>query len=148
VRVDAAVRDEPQQVDVATALARPCEGRSEREALEERPVLDRLAHAHEVLVQDAARPDREVAHLGIAHLPVREPDGGTGGRELRVGIALEEAVEDGSLGQLHGVPGPRRREAPAIEDHERYELDRRDAIRQVSVKDVTSSDAPGLTDPP
>ena len=35
VRVDAAVGDEPEQVDVAAALLRPPEGAGERRALEE-----------------------------------------------------------------------------------------------------------------
>ncbi len=44
VRVDAAVRHEPEQVDVAAALARTPERRDERGVLRERSVRDSLIH--------------------------------------------------------------------------------------------------------
>ena len=70
VRVDASVGDEAEQVDVPAALERPAQGR----ALEERAVLDRLVHAHQVLEEDPAGADRQMADLGVAHLAGREAD--------------------------------------------------------------------------
>jgi hypothetical protein len=45
VRVDAAVRDEPEQVDVAAPLTRAPEGAEERLIFEERPTRDRPVDA-------------------------------------------------------------------------------------------------------
>ena len=75
VRVDAAVRDEPQQMDVGAALGRAPERRDERLVLEERPVLDGRADAHEVLEQDPAGAQGQVADLRVAHLARWQPDG-------------------------------------------------------------------------
>ena len=50
VGMDAAVGDETEQVRPLSAL----EGRPQRGVLEEGAVLDRLVHAHEVLVEDPA----------------------------------------------------------------------------------------------
>ena len=55
VRVDAAVRDEPEQVHVPAALTRALEGADERRVLEERAVADRDVHALEILEEDPAR---------------------------------------------------------------------------------------------
>ena len=114
VRVDATVRDEAEEVDVLAALERAAEDG----VLEERAVLDRLVHAHEVLEQDPPRADRQVTDLGVAHLAVREPDGGARRFELRVREFAPEPVEDGRVGELDGVPGPWRRDPPAVEDDE------------------------------
>jgi hypothetical protein len=53
----------------------PLERGLQRRVLEEGSVLDRLVHAHEVLEEDAARTDREMADLRVPHLSVRQPDG-------------------------------------------------------------------------
>ena len=118
VRVDAAVGDEPEQVDAVAALERRAE---ERRVLEERAVLDRLVHAHQVLVEDPAGADRQVADLGVAHLAGRQADRLAGGVERRVRVLGPEPVEDGRVGELDGVARAGRRAAPAVEDDERYE---------------------------
>ena len=117
VRVDAAVRDEAEQVDVLAAFERAAEDG----VLEERAVFDRSVHAHEILQEDAAGADRQVADLGVAHLAVREPDGGARRFELRMREVAPEPIEDGRVGELDGVPGAGRRDPPAVEDDERYE---------------------------
>ncbi len=76
MRVDAAVRDETEEVHVAAPRRSPPKRIDERLVLEERTVLDRLAHPHEVLEEDAARADREVTDLGVPHLAVGEADCG------------------------------------------------------------------------
>ena len=50
--MDAAGRDEPEQVHVAAALLRAVEGTVERRKVEERTALDRARDPHEVLEQD------------------------------------------------------------------------------------------------
>ena len=142
VRVDAAVRDEPEQVDVRAALLRPLERADKRGVLEERAVRDRTVHPLEVLVEDSARADRQVTDLGVAHLAGRQPDRLSGSLERRVRVAGPERVEHRRLGELDRIPRPRRRAAPAVEDHERYEWESRAAAWQIAVNDSTSSEAP------
>ena len=51
--------------------SRAPERAEERVVLEERAVLDGAVHAHEVLEEDPARADRQVADLGVPHLARR-----------------------------------------------------------------------------
>src|SRR5215475_9798192 len=155
------VRDEPEQMDVLAPLERP----SERVVLEEFAGLDRLVHAYEVLEEDAARADREVADLGVPHLALRQADRLPRGLELRVRIVLPQPVEDRGVRQLDGVARPGGSDPPPVEDDEGYEGIRA-AVSHMALKDSTSRDAPptsapstsgcassapalsGLTDPP
>ncbi len=115
VRVDAAVRDEAEQVDAAAAVER----RNERPVLEERAVLDRLVHAHQVLVEPAARTDRQVADLGVAHLAGWQAGRLAGRLQRRVRELVPEPVEDRRVGLLDRIPRARRRTAPAVEHDQR-----------------------------
>src|SRR4029453_18229637 len=150
VRVDAAVRHEAEQVDVPLALVGPLERRHERLVLEERAVLDRLVDAHQVLEEDATRADREVADLRVPHLAGRQPHRLAGCPQRRMRVALPERVEDLRLRELDGVAGPRRRQAPAVEDDERDALPHASvaaAARQIDSKAIGSSDAPPTSAP-
>ena len=147
MRVDAAVGDEPEQVDVRAAVLRPLERPHEGGVLEERALLDRAVHALEILVEDAARANRQVADLGVAHLPLRKTNRSAGSVERRVGVAGPERVEDRRVGELDRVPGTRRRAAPPVEDDERYERESRAAVSQIAVNDSTSSEAPPTSAP-
>ncbi len=141
VRVDAAVRDEAEQVDVLAAFERAAEDG----VLEERAVLDRLVHADEVLEEDATGTDRQVADLGVAHLALREPDGGARRFELCVREIAPEPVEDGGVGELDSIPGAGRSDPPAVEDDERYERER--PASHIARKESTSSEAPPTSAP-
>ena len=161
VRVHAAVRDETEQMDALATLERATHSL----VLEEIAALDRPVHTHEILEEDAARADREVSHLGIAHLTVRQADGLTRGVELGVRVVVPEPVEDRSVRKLDRVARPGWRDSPTVEDDERYEGIRA-AASHIAVKEWTSRDAPptrapstsgcakspsalsGLTDPP
>ena len=123
MRVDAALRDEAEQMHGAPALLRALERGHQRRVLEERSVADGGVHALQVLEEDPARPDRQVPDLGVAHLTGREADGLTGCGERRVWELAPEAVEDRRARQLDGVAGTGRSAAPAIENDERYEVD-------------------------
>ena len=138
VRVDAAVRDETEEVNTIA----PLEGAAERVILEEGAVLDRLVHTHQILVEDAPGPDRQMADLRVPHLPRGESNRLAGGLEGRVRVLAPEPVEDGRVGELHGIPRPGRRAAPAVEDDERYE-----AASQIAAKDSTSREAPPTSAP-
>ena len=123
VRVDAALRDEAEQVDGAAALPRPLERSQERWVLVEGAVADGGVHALQILEEDPAGADRQVTDLGVAHLSGRQADRLAGGRERRVRVFAPEPVEDGRARQLDGVAGTGWRAAPPVEDDERYEVD-------------------------
>ena len=142
VRVDPAIRDETEQMHIGPALLRPLERADEGGVLEEGPVRDRAVHPLEVLVEDPARADRQMADLGVAHLSCGQPDRFAGGIEHRVRVARPEAVEHRRLGQLDPIPRAWGRAAPPVEDDERYERDSRAAVSQIAVNESTSSEAP------
>ena len=72
----------------------------------QRAVGDGLVDARQVLADDRAGAEVEVADLGVAHLPLGQPDRAAAGRQLRVRVARPEVVEDRRVGQLDGVAGP------------------------------------------
>ena len=146
VRMDAAVGDEAEQVHVSAPLARTAERRDERLVLEERAVGDRAVDALEVLVEHPAGADRQVPDLRVAHLPRRQPDRLARRGDSRVRILGPQPVEHGRRGELDGVPGTRRRAAPAVEDDERYERERA-AASHIATNESTSSDAPPTSAP-
>ena len=148
VAVHATAGDEPEQVDVAVALAGARERADERLVLEEGAVRDRRVHAHQVLEEDPPRADRQVAHLGVPHLTRWEPDGLGRRLELSVREALREPVEHGRRGKVDGIARPGRRDPPAVEDHQRDERDGQgDAARQIAANDSGSSEAPPTSAP-
>src|SRR5262245_28839731 len=138
--MDAAVGDEPEQVHVLAAV----ECSDQRRILEERAVLDRVVHTHQVLEQDAPGADRQVPDLRVPHLPVREADRLSRGLQRGVRVLAPQPVEDGRLRELDRVPRPGRGQPPPIEDDQRYE---RIAARQIAANDSTSSDAPPTSAP-
>ena len=78
VRVDAAVGDEAEEMNVGATLASPSERGHERLVREERAVGDRSVHALEILEQDPPGADREMPDLGVAHLPRGSPTASPG----------------------------------------------------------------------
>ncbi len=146
VRVNAAVGDESEQMDVPGALTRPLERATERLVLEERSGLDRAVHPHEVLVDDPPGADRQVPDLRVPHLAVREPDRQPGRASVVCGKRAPEVVEDRRVRELDRVPRPRRRATPAVEDDERYDWIRL-AVSHTDANDSSSSDAPPIKAP-
>ena len=119
--------------------------RAKRGVLEDRAVAHGQVDAHQVLEEHAARADRQVAHLRVPHLAVRKPDRLARRREGRVRERGPETVEHRCLGELDRISRAGRGEAPAVEDHERYE--REAAIRHRLEKDAASSEAPPTSAP-
>ena len=67
---------------------------------------------------DAARAEVGVPHLGVAHLPGRQPDGLARGFERAVGIPGQQALERRRLREGDGVLVALGADAPAVEDDE------------------------------
>ena len=112
VGVNAAVRHEPEQVDVSPTFASATERGDERLVLGERAVLDGAVHPDEVLEEDPARADREVPDLGVAHLSRRKADRLAGRGERPVRVSLQERVEHGRVRELDGIPRVRAVRSP------------------------------------
>ena len=151
MRVNAARRDEAEQVDLAVALLRAPERAEQRLVREEGTVLDGTADAHEVLEEDAARADREVPDLRVPHLAFGQADRRPGRAELRGRIPGHEVVEDGRSREVDGIARAGRRDPPAVEDHQRDERQpraaHRSAARQIAANDSASSEAPPTSAP-
>ncbi len=149
VRVHAAVGDEPRDVQHTAPAASGRERRLQRGVARERPVGHRIADAHQVLGDDAPRADVEMPDLGVAHLPLGQPDGTAGGDQRGVRIALPERVEDGRPRERHGVPGPVGRETEAVEHDERDGSGHQpaDAARAIAAKLPGSRQAPPTSAP-
>ena len=80
--VDAAVGDEADQVQApARARRAASQAATQRLVLEEGAVGDRVVDPRQVLLDDRAGAEVEVADLGVAHLPVGQPDVAARGRE-------------------------------------------------------------------
>ena len=113
-RVHAAFRDEPDEVH-ARGVAQRLE---QHLVLGQRPVLDRLVDAHEVLLDDRPRAEVEVADLRVAHLPLGQPYARAAGGQRGVVVLLPESVEHRRVGERDRVARPIRRQPPAVEDHQ------------------------------
>ena len=144
-RMDTAVGDEADEMDAiraGEACAQHLVGR-------ELPVRDRRVDARQVLADDGAGAEVEMAHLGVAHLPRRQPDGLAAGGQLRVRVARPEVVEDRRVGQRHRVPRPRLGQPPPVEDDQRDARERGHAAAAATIaaKLCGSSEAPPTRPP-
>ena len=103
----------------AGAAAGALAGRPQGLVLEEAAVGDRVVDPGQVLLDDGAGAEVEVADLGVAHLPLGKADVAPLGRELGVGELRPEPVEDRRLGDRDRVAGAGLGDAPAVEDDQR-----------------------------
>ncbi|KAG9527173.1 phosphoglycerate mutase 2, partial [Aureobasidium melanogenum] len=108
VRVDTAIRDETEQVQAAVALLCAGEALDDVVDLVEFALLDGLVDADNVLPDDSAGADVQVADLRVAHEALGETDGERRGLELGVALGdlaalLGELVHPGSVGVEDGV---------------------------------------------
>jgi hypothetical protein len=110
--VHAAVGDEADQVHARRGAQRL----GHDLVLGQRAVLDGAVDAREVLGDDRAGAEVEVADLGVAHLSRGQADRLAAGGELRVVVALPQTVEDRRVGQRDRVARTLRRQAPPVED--------------------------------
>jgi len=116
VRMDAAVADEAQQVQLARTAA--LHGFEKQRLAEEFAAGDEPIDARDVHLNDAAGAHIEVADLAIAHLPFGQAD--VRARSVNQGIRefLEQAVVIGFAGKRDGVALRLSAVAPAVEDGE------------------------------
>ncbi len=140
VRMDPAVRNEPQQVHPVAAVERCAEHR----VLVERPVLDRLVHTHQVLIEPTPRADRQVADLAVPHLSRRQAGRLARRLDRRVRVVAPQRIEDRGVGKLDRVPRAGGRNAPAVEDDQNYEGE---ALRHIAANEPTSREAPPTSAP-
>ncbi|MCY1349202.1 hypothetical protein D9M69_353800 [compost metagenome] len=70
---------------------------------EEVAVADRLGHAGEVLVNDAAGAEVHVADFGVAHLAVRQADIHAAAGNQAIGQGRAQAVVDRGLCGVNGI---------------------------------------------
>ena len=118
--VDAAVGDEADQVQApARRFAARAQAARSASFSKKLPSATRVVDPGQVLLDDRAGAEVEVADLGVAHLPVGQADVAARGRQLRVRVALPERVEGRRLGERDRVARPGLGEAPAVEDDER-----------------------------
>ncbi len=131
-RVDAAVGDQAEQVQPPPrAFARPRAGGDQGLVVVEGAVGDRAVDPRQVLLDDRARAEVQVADLGVAHLADRQADVGALGGELGVRVAAPRGVEDRRLGERDRVARAGRREPPAVEDDQREGRDERSCAATV-----------------
>ncbi len=109
--VHAAVGDQPDQVHTLRAGERV----HDRGVLAQHPVEHGVVDTREVLADDSAGAEVEVADLGVAHLALGEPHGAPGGRQRGVRVGAPQRVEHRRARQRDGVAGARVGEAPAVQ---------------------------------
>ena len=120
VGVDAAIGDEAEEVEPLAFGHFECLG--EVGDIGELVFLDAEIDAGEVLVDDAAGSEVEVADLGVAHLAVWEADvepRGADGRDWVIGVErlVERRLgEEGGVTVLLGIGGAVWVDAPAVAD--------------------------------
>jgi hypothetical protein len=113
-RVHAAFGHQPDQMHARRGVQRI----QDHLVLGQRAVLDRLVDPHEVLLDDRPSAEVEVAYLGVAHLPGRQPDRLAAGGQRRVVVLRPQLVEHRRVGERDRVPRSVRRQPPTVEDDE------------------------------
>ncbi len=144
-RVHAAVGDQADQVQPLRVGHR----RREHLVLRQRAVLHRRVDAGEVLRDDRARAEVEVADLGVAHLARGQADGLALGGQRRVRVALPELVEHRRVRERDRVALARRSEPPAVEHDEADAGDGHQLARSPRAVSTICANGPGSRlDPP
>lgn len=129
VAVDAAIGAEPEQMEGAALTQQPIsqlvQGRVGRQAA----IAYGLADPHQLLTDDPAGANREMAHLRIAHLAVRQTHLSAAGLNQGVGIGLPEGIHHRCAGRMDRVVTCVFPKAPAIKDGQHYRGDFAIAVR-------------------
>ena len=116
VRVDAAVRDQAEQMQLASAFARPLHGLHDGRVFLEFAGGDGHVDARDVHLHDAAGANVQMAHFAVAHLAVGQADKMFRRANERVGKLAQQLVVRGLAGQGDGVVGGFGAIAPSVED--------------------------------
>ena len=105
VGVHAAIRDQPEEVELASAFARALHGLHDGRVFLEFAGRDGHVDARDVHLHDAAGADVQVAHFAVAHLAVGQADKMLRRANERVGKLAEQLVVRRLAGQGDGVVG-------------------------------------------
>ena len=117
-RVNAAVGGEAHEVDALAVFLGIGIGANDFGILENGTVGAGAVDFHQVLVDDAASTDIEVAHLRVAHLSVGQTDIFARSQQLRVRIRGVEVVHKGSRSLEDDVTLAVCANAPTIKNHQ------------------------------
>jgi len=118
VGVHASVRDEAEEVQLASAFAGQLQGMQDRRMVEELAASNQVIDACDVHVDDAASADVQVTDFAVAHLSVWQADEMIGSVQKRVWIFRKQLVVDRLAGQRNRVVLNLRAVAPPVEDGE------------------------------
>jgi hypothetical protein len=118
VGVDAAGRDQPEEVAGAAGLPQLCDETGLIKRGRDAPVRDGLIDAGEVLHDHAAGAQVQMPHLGVAHLALGKADIEPGGAEEGMRRARPQPVEIRRLGLQDRIVLRVLAPAPAIENYQ------------------------------
>ena len=115
VAVDAAGRQQPHDVQYPVVLHGGGDGTVQGFVGREFAALDGTVDACQILVDDPARAEVHVSHLGVAHLAAGQPDAGSGSVQPGLHGARPQPVPMRRTGRVDGVVVGLVAEPPAIE---------------------------------
>src|SRR5580692_1085164 len=118
--VHAAIGDEPDQVHPLGVGER----RTQRLALRQRAIRDRVVDSHQILAHHRARAEVQMSHLAVSHLPVRQAHRAPTRRQRRVRICLPQRVENRRARQRDRVAWTRIGKPPPVEHDQASTWDR------------------------
>ena len=93
VAVHAAIADQAHQMNALSGFLGRVHGMNQRCLFKERPVLNVLGDTGQLLIDDTARTDVEVADLAVAHLAIGQTHVHTACTQFGVRIAGHERVQ-------------------------------------------------------
>ena len=124
-RVHAAVRHEPEQMQLAASHARVLHGIDQHGMRKKLAVLNHQIDARDIHVHDAPRADVEVPNLAVPHLAFGQPNKRPRSVNQRVGIVAQQPVVSRLARKCNGVAFGFSAISPAVEDDkdERFRAD-------------------------
>src|SRR2546423_5447834 len=111
----------------------------------ERAGRNRIIDARQVLLHHGSGPEVQVPDLGVAHLPLRQPDSAAPRGQGRVRVRGPERIEDRRVGQRDRVAGTVLRQPPPVEDDE---ADRRAHCAAAAAFTISTSPSGSRDAPP
>ena len=118
-RMHAARGSQPHQVHALAILLGIFVCRHDFGVLQDAPVGACAVDFHQILIHDAARANVQVAHLGVAHLPVGQAHVLARSQQLRVRVVLGQVIHVRRGGAEDGVVLSAIANAPTVENHQK-----------------------------
>src|SRR5690349_9550336 len=118
VGMDAAIREQPAEVELSAAAPRVLHRFKQNGVREEIAFLNHEVDLGDVHVHDAAGSDVQVPDFAVAHLPGGQPDVTPAGMDQRIGKHFEHPVVIWFSGESNGIGRRWRRVSPAIKNDE------------------------------